>query len=163
MAAKASLFTKRGRKGRVVEAWHCPAHGEARFGEIHVHHMAGAGLGRRDADAAGVGEHVEHGFFGGFGHDAAARGAQVEEQPRVLAAMAGLDVVLDAQFGKLPQGFGAGQALGRQRVADPGVGVAAVVVDMIGVGEGLEIEGLQGLLIGWDRGPWKLWVRIRLP
>ena len=79
-----------------VEAGIVLADREAGLGEVDIDHVARAGLGRGNAHAAGVGEHVEQRLAFGFLHHAAARGAQVEEQPGVLPGVAGLEAVAHA-------------------------------------------------------------------
>ena len=114
--------------------------------------MPRAGLGGGDAHTAGVGEHVEQRLARRFGHDAAAGGAQVEEEPRVLPPVAGLDPIADAHLGEFPAALGRGQLVGRERVGDAGVAGAAVVVNQVEPREGAGVEGLQRVELGRGEG-----------
>ena len=129
--------------GQRVEAGIVLAHCKTGFGEVHIHPMARTGLGSGNADAAGVGEHVEQGLALGFGHDAPARGAQVEEQPGVLPRMAGLEAITHTQFAEFGGLGGEGLLLGRQGVGNARIPGAAVVPHQHQAGQSAGIESLQ--------------------
>ena len=102
--------------------------------------MACAGLGRGDADAAGVGEHVEHRLAGGFLHHPAPAGTQVEEQPWVLAGMTRLKAVADTEFADLAGLVRDLVLFGLEGVGDARVRLAAVVPDHRQAGECVGVE-----------------------
>ncbi|RMM48237.1 hypothetical protein ALQ78_05776 [Pseudomonas syringae pv. aptata] len=73
-------------------------HRQIAFGEVQIAHFTRATGRSTEADAAGVGEQIQHAFPGAVPLDPAAGVAQVEKQQRVLACMPAADPVIEPPF-----------------------------------------------------------------
>ncbi|MNO86881.1 hypothetical protein D3C76_782960 [compost metagenome] len=126
------------------------------LGEVQVPYLGSPAGGRAKADAAGVGEEVEHRLAGAVALHPAAGIAQVEEEQRVLAGMAAAHAVVQPPLvaDQILQcgGFG---LIDRVAAIDPGIALGAVVVDqqqplaevfIDGGGQGQQSLALQRLV-----------------
>ncbi|MNN03878.1 hypothetical protein D3C81_1165870 [compost metagenome] len=106
------------------------AHGQVAFGKVQVAHLAGTTRCGAEADAAGIGEQVQHAFAGTVLLDPATGVAQVEEQQRVLPGMAATHPVVQTPFvtDMIGQRGFAG-LIHRIAAVDAAVALGAVVVD----------------------------------
>src|SRR5471032_2390343 len=100
------------------------------LGEVQVAHLTRATGRRAQADAAGVGEQVEHALAGAVRLDPAAGVAQVQEQQRVLPGVAPTHAIIEAPF-VANQVYQRGRlgAVHRVFTVDARVATGAVVVD----------------------------------